>query len=249
MIGDLLVISGSTGVGKTSFSLKLAKYLNIEIISADSMQIYRSLDIGTSKLTKQEAQVCPHHMIDIVSPFQTYNTYEYVRDASQIIIQVWQRGNLPVIVGGTGLYIESLIKQYSFDKQNSEVNKKSPYNVRHICLFRDRDKMYQAIDKRVDEMISAGLVNEVKTLHTMGVKDDAQCMRAIGYKEICSYLNNETTIDQAIYNIKKNSRNYAKRQITWFKHMDCEWVNVDTQSTQTIKNLCEQYKEYKKHIN
>ena len=102
MIGDLLVISGSTGVGKTSFGLELAKNLNIEIISADSMQIYRGLNIGTSKLTKEEAQVCPHHMIDIVSPFENYNTYQYVKDAPKIITQIWERGNLPVVLGGTG---------------------------------------------------------------------------------------------------------------------------------------------------
>ncbi|MBQ7603033.1 MAG: tRNA dimethylallyltransferase [Clostridia bacterium] len=246
MIGDLLVISGSTGVGKTSFGLELAKNLNIEIISADSMQIYRGLNIGTSKLTKEEAQVCPHHMIDIVSPFENYNTYQYVKDAQKIIKQVWERGNLPVVLGGTGLYIESLIKQYSFEKDANDNKKASPYNLKHICLCRDRAKMYQAINDRVDNMIKQGLVNEVKALHEMGVKDDAQCMRAIGYKEICRYLNNEISLEQAISDIKKNSRNYAKRQVTWFRHMDCEWVDVDTQKDKALKNLEEFYKEYKK---
>lgn len=249
MIGDLLVISGSTGVGKTSFSLKLAQLLKIEIISADSMQIYRSLDIGTSKLTKQEASICPHHMIDIVSPFQTYNTYEFARDASKIIEKVWSRGNLPVVVGGTGLYIESLIKQFQFNKSKSDLSKQSPYNLTHLCLYRDRAKMYKAIDNRVDEMISAGLVDEVKTLHNIGVSDDAQCMQAIGYKEICRYLNNETSLNQAIEDIKKNTRNYAKRQMTWFRHMDCEWIDVDKQMDETILKLCEKYKEYKKRTN
>ena len=246
MIGDLLVIGGCTGVGKTSFSLELAKHLNIEIVSADSMQIYRSLNIGTSKLTKEEASVCPHHMIDIVSPFDNYNTYEYVKDAQKVIVEIWSRGNLPVVVGGTGLYIESLIKQYTFDKITKDTNKKTIYNPKILCLYRDRAKMYKTIDARVDDMIALGLVDEVKTLHEIGVSDDAQSMQAIGYKEICQYLNNEISLSQAIDNIKQNSRNYAKRQLTWFRHMECEWVDVDTQKEQTIKQLCDYYKAYKK---
>ncbi len=246
MTGDLLIISGSTGVGKTSFSLSLAKELNIEIVSADSMQIYKSLDVGTSKVTKQELSVCPHHMIDIVSPFESYNVYQYVNDAKKVIQQIWQRGNLPVVVGGTGLYIESLIKNYTFN--NTQETTKLQYNIKHLCLFKDRSKMYKHIDNRVDLMIDKGLVNEVKTLHELGVKDDAQSMQAIGYKEICKYLNNETTLQQAILDIKQNSRNYAKRQITWFKHMDCEWVDVDKQAQQELAELVQFYKKYKKHI-
>ena len=246
MAGDLLIISGSTGVGKTSFSLKLAEQLNVEIVSADSMQIYKSLDIGTSKATNAELSICPHHMINIVSPFKSYNVFQYVNDAQKVIQQIWQRGNLPVVVGGTGLYIESLIKNYTFN--NKEPNSKIEYNIKHLCLYKDRAKMYKNIDNRVDVMVKQGLVNEVKTLHEIGVKDDAQCMQAIGYKEICKYLNNETTLEQAILDIKQNSRNYAKRQITWFKHMDCEWVDVDKQTQQKLAELVQFYKKYKKHI-
>lgn len=244
MIGDLLIISGCTGVGKTAFSLNLAQYLNIEIVSADSMQIYKSLDIGTSKLTSQEASICPHHMINIVSPFETYNVYQYVKDAQKVIAKIWQHDALPVVVGGTGLYIESLIKNYSFN--NEQQTTKLDFNYRHLCLYKDRNATYKAIDNRVDQMIDQGLVNEVKTLHSMGVPDDAQCMRAIGYKEIIQYLNGESSLEHAVDKIKQNSRNYAKRQLTWFRHMDCEWVNVDNGVENTIKELCDFYSKYKK---
>lgn len=240
---DLLIISGCTGVGKTALSLELAKKLNIEIISADSMQIYKSLDIGTSKISKDEIKACPHHMIDIVSPFQSFNVFEYVEQVKKIVPQIIERHNLPVIVGGTGLYIESLIKNYSFGKDNTS---KILFNVKHIFLYRDRSVLYKNIDKRVDQMIEQGLVNEVTTLHEMGVSDDAQCMQAIGYKEICAYLNNETTLEKAIDDIKQNSRNYAKRQLTWFRHMDCEWVSVDNGIDNILNELTQFYKQYKK---
>ena len=239
---DLLIISGCTGVGKTSLSLDLAKYLNIEIISADSMQIYKGLDIGTSKLTKKEMQVCPHHMINIISPFENYNVFNYVNEVKKLIPEIISRKHLPVIVGGTGLYIESLLKNYSF---NGTATETVDYNIRHIHIYRDRNELYKLIDDRVDEMIEKGLVNEVQTLHEMGVKDHFQCMQAIGYKEICAYLNNEIDLQGAINLIKKNSRNYAKRQITWFRHMDCERIEA-SQKQKLLEELCKHYNKYKK---
>lgn len=239
---DVLIISGCTGVGKTSLSLELAKYLNIEVISADSMQIYKGLDIGTSKLTKKEMQVCPHHMINVVSPFENYNVYNYVNEVKKIIPEIISRNHLPVIVGGTGLYIESLLENYSF---NNSVTEKIDYNIRHIHLYRDRKELYKLIDARVDQMIELGLVNEVKTLYEMGVKDNLQCMQAIGYKEICAYLNNEIDLSRAIELIKQNSRNYAKRQITWFRHMNCERVEA-SQKQSLFEELCKYYEKYKK---
>ena len=244
MTSDLLIISGCTGVGKTAFSLNLAKHLNIEIVSADSIQIYKSLDIGTSKLTPQEASVCPHHMIDIISPFESYNVFQYVKDAKKIIADIWSRGALPVVVGGTGLYIESLIKNYSF--KNDKLTEKMDFKYKHLCLFRDRQKMYKTIDARVDKMMEQGLVKEVETLHKLGIPDDAQCMQAIGYKEILEYLNNEISLDEAVDKIKQSSRNYAKRQLTWFRHMDCEWVDVDKDLSKVVEQLCAFYDKYKK---
>lgn len=246
MNNEILVISGCTGVGKTALSLELAKRLNIEIISADSMQIYKSLNIGTSKPDKEELKLCEHHMIDIVSPNENFNVFEFVTEAKRIIPEIISRNNLPVIVGGTGLYIESLIKDYDFGKADPKSS--NAYNFKHIFIYKDRAETYKAIDKRVDLMIEQGLVDEVKTLHEMGVGEDCQSMQAIGYKEICAYLNNQISLKDAIELIKKNSRNYAKRQLTWFRHMDCEWVSVDKGVSELVESLCKTYSRYKKAL-
>lgn len=240
----MLVIGGTTAVGKSALALALSQKLNIEIVSADSMQIYKSLDAGTSKPTSKEKNLCPHHMIDIVSPFENYNVYQFTNDAISVLDGIWARGNLPVVVGGTGLYIESLLKNYTFSDKNKQ--QLPNCDVRLLCLTRDRDKLYARINERVDEMLDNGLVNEVKKLREIGLNMQHQCMQAIGYKEIWEYLEGEISLEQAIYDIKINSRHYAKRQITWFKHMDCEWVDVDKDSDKLIQDLCEYYSEYQK---
>lgn len=240
----LLVICGTTAVGKSDFALELSKCLRIEIVSADSMQIYKSLDAGTSKPTKQELSICPHHIVDIVSPFENYNVYQFTNDATKIINQIWARGNLPVVVGGTGLYIESLINNYNF--MDNDKQKLPECDIRVLCLSRDREKLYNRINQRVDEMMDRGLLDEVKKLREIGVNSEHQCMQAIGYKEIWEYLEGNITLDEAIYNIKINSRHYAKRQITWFGHMDCEYIDVDKDRENIKVDLIDYYSEYKK---
>jgi len=244
MEGEVLIICGCTAVGKSDFALCLARELNVEIVSADSMQIYKSLDVGTSKPTTLEKKICKHHMVDIVSPFDTFNTFEYTKLAHRVITEIWERGYLPVIVGGTGLYIESLVNNYSFkNSQSKEINS---YKARTICLTRDREKVYNRINERVDEMLSNGLVDEIKTLRAIGVTEGYQCMRGIGYHEICDYLEDRISLADAVDNIKRNTRNYAKRQLTWFRHMNCEWVDVDTEKEPKLLELVEYYKIYKK---
>ncbi len=243
---NILLIGGCTGVGKSAFALELSKSLNIEIISADSIQVYKSLNRGTSKPTELEKKLCPHHLIDILDVNQNFNAYNFVELAKKKITEISRRGNLPVIVGGTGLYLECLLYGYSFDKTKSN-EKTINYNYKLIVLNQDRAKLYERINQRVDIMIKNGLIEEVTDLYNRGITIDMQCMNAIGYKEIFMYLNGEITKEDAIELIKKRSRNYAKRQITWFKHMkEAEWVDVDCNLNLTLQNLVDFYSKYKK---
>ena len=238
----LLVISGCTAVGKSDFALELSKSLNMEIISADSIQVYKGIEIATSKPSQKEQQICKHHLINIISPFETFNAFDFVNLAKKSIIDIAEQQKLPVIVGGTGLYIDSLL--YGFDFETSQKN--TLYDYKYILLNNDREEIYRRINLRVDKMLNNGLVNEVKALRNIGVTQDCQCMQAIGYKEIWSYLEGEISLDDAITLIKKNTRNYAKRQLTWFRHEKNieEWQVKDEQ--QLIDYLVNFYKEYVK---
>lgn len=288
---DLLIIAGPTAVGKTSISIELAKRLNGEIISADSMQIYKYMDIGSAKVITEEMQGIPHHMIDIVSPHENFSVAEYKKMASQIIDDILSRHKLPILVGGTGLYINSLIFNYSFTEANkdelyrshleslaiekgkeyvhsllrdvdmdsycrlypndlkrviralevykltgktiSEFNKDEdlyniPYNIFYFILTMNRATLYERINKRVDEMLKKGLVEEVINLRKSGYNSIMQSMKGIGYKEILLYLEGQITYEEAVNMIKQGSRNYAKRQITWFKKDErAVWINKD----------------------
>ena len=218
----LLVIGGCTAVGKSNFALKLSEYLNMEIISADSIQVYKGLEIATSKPTLQEQQKCKHHLIDIVSPFDNFNAYNFVEEAKK--------------------YIDSLI--YGFDFETAK--HKSNYDFYYVYLTDERENIYRKINIRVDKMIEKGLMNEVKALRKIGVTENCQCMQAIGYKEIWNYLDGEYSLEQAIDLIKKNTRNYAKRQNTWFSHnKDCVQWNVQDEE-KLIDYLIKMYPEYKK---
>lgn len=277
---DLLILSGPTAVGKTEISIKLAKSLNGEIISADSMQIYKLMDIGSAKISKEEMQGVPHHMIDIVDPSQEFSVSEYKYMTEEIIKDIHSRGKLPMLVGGTGLYIDSIICNLNFtdsakdddyrdylwklaeEKGNEYIhsmlkdvdlesfdnihpnNRKRviralevykttgkpfsaykageelynvPYNVHYYVLTMDRDKLYSRINKRVDIMMERGLLEEVKKLTEMGFTADMQSMKGIGYKELIHYLEGTISLDNAVELIKQGSRNYAKRQLTWFR--------------------------------
>ncbi len=238
----LLVIAGCTAVGKSALALELSERINMEIISADSVQVYKGISVATSKPTTQEERLCTHHLVNIVSPFQKFNAFDFVNLAKEAIETISEASKLPVIVGGTGLYIDSLI--YGFDFAGNK-NHQTDFDLRFIFLNQDKPALYRKIDARVDQMMQNGLVDEVKKLREIGLNLDCQCMQAIGYREIWSYLEGELSLDDAVNLIKQNTRNYAKRQITWFRHDDCEiWDVADRDAL--LDNLVEHYAEYKK---
>lgn len=287
----LLIIAGPTAVGKTDISIKLAKELNGEIISADSMQIYKHMDIGSAKISLDEMEGIKHHLIDIIDPSEEFSAAEFKSRAENAIDDIIARGKYPIIAGGTGLYINSIICNYEFtgaykdeeyreylnklalekgknyvhellkdiDKESYEklypndlkrviralevyrVTKKTissinkgvnlydiPYDISYYVLNMNREKLYERIDKRVDKMLHDGLVTEVVKLKNMGYNSDMQSMKGIGYKEILYYLDGELSFEEAVELIKKGSRHYAKRQLTWFrKDKRAKWINKD----------------------
>ncbi|WP_315114806.1 tRNA (adenosine(37)-N6)-dimethylallyltransferase MiaA [uncultured Clostridium sp.] len=290
---DLLVLTGPTAVGKTNISIQLAKKLNGEIISADSMQIYKYMDIGSAKITEDEMDGIKHHLIDVVEPKESFNASQFKGHAKVAIDNIYGKNKLPMLVGGTGLYINSVIYDYNFteaitdeayreylqglaeergkeyvhsllkdidphsysnihynnlkrviralevykitgksiseySKEEEEIEEKSLYNLHYFILTMDREKLYSRIDERVDIMFNQGLIDEVEKLRNMGCTESMQSMQGIGYKEILYYLNGKISLDEAIYLIKKSSRNYAKRQLTWFRRAEnAIWINKE----------------------
>jgi len=288
---DLFILAGPTAIGKTEISIKLAKKLNGEIISADSMQIYKYMNIGSGKILKEEMMGVNHHLIDIIEPSEAFSVAEYKEKAECAIKQITNKNKLPMLVGGTGFYINSLIYNYSFASTNkdeeyrehltklaaiqgneyvhnmlkgideiaynklsandlkrviralevykvsgrpmSEFNEEQdlldiPYNIHYFVLNMDRQKLYSRINQRVDMMVENKLIDEVIKLKEMGYNADMQSMKGIGYKELLYYLNDEISLNQAIEMIKQGSRNYAKRQLTWFrKDSRINWINKD----------------------
>lgn len=297
---NCIIIAGPTASGKTKISIELAKRLNGEIVNADSMQVYKDLNIGTAKATKAEMENIPHHMLDVVNMFEDFTVSDYKNMAMPIIKDIISRNKTPIIVGGTGFYINSLLfnmdygnsskddtirekyenlaKEYgneyvynilkSIDEDTAKKlhandlkrviraieifettgNKKSAMqntmqtfetglNPLIIGLNMDREKLYSRINQRVDIMIKDGLIEEVKNLVDNGLNDSYQSMSGIGYKEIYSFLNNQISKEEAIELIKKNTRNYAKRQITWFKKVPTlNWVDLTNGLTEYILN-------------
>ena len=272
---NLVIITGPTGIGKTELSLELAKKYKGEIISSDSMQIYKKLNIGTAKIDLNNTSI-PHHMIDIIEPSDNFTVADFKNSAKKIIADINNRNGLPFLVGGTGLYINSLVYNLDFtetepdyeyryelreilEEEGSEFlyeklqeqdrdmaekihknngqriiraleilksgNKKGDnfreenkdYNLIYIGLNMDRAKLYEKINQRVDKMIDLGLVDEVKNLLDEGLDKNSQSLKAIGYKEVISYLDSEIDFAEMVDLIKKNSRHYAKRQLTWFR--------------------------------
>ncbi|WP_343342502.1 tRNA (adenosine(37)-N6)-dimethylallyltransferase MiaA [Terrisporobacter petrolearius] len=285
----LIILTGPTAVGKTALSIELAKDLNAEIISADSMQIYEYMDIGSAKVTKEEMDGVTHHMIDEVKPDFPFSVSEFQDRANKYIKEVANKGKNVLVTGGTGLYLNSLIYNMDFAKSNSNSkireelekelkekgieymhdklksldseaafrihknNTKRVIRALEVCLDgkkmqdfsndlrynedyfpiiivlnRDRDILYNRINKRVDIMMESGLIEEVKKLLSMGYDKNLISMQGIGYKEIVKYLEGEYTLDEAVEIIKRDSRRYAKRQITWFKrYKDSEWFDLE----------------------
>ncbi|PJI10148.1 MULTISPECIES: tRNA (adenosine(37)-N6)-dimethylallyltransferase MiaA [Clostridium] len=288
---DLLIIAGPTAVGKTDISIKVAEKIGGEIISADSMQIYKYMDIGSAKIRKDEMKGIKHHLIDVVEPNEDFSVAKFKDIAQETINDIKDRKKYPMLVGGTGLYINSIICNYDFtgvykdceyrsylkkladekgkeyvhemlkdvdnesykklypndlkrviralevykvtNKTISQINSDVdlydiPYNIHYFVLNMNRQKLYERINLRVDKMIEKGLVREVIKLRDMGYNSNMQSMKGIGYKEILSYLDGNITLNEAVELIKKGSRHYAKRQLTWFrKDKRAVWLDKD----------------------
>ena len=242
----VIVVVGPTGVGKTRMGVALAKHFNGEVISGDSMQIYKTMDIGTAKVTDDEMEGIVHHLIDVKEPTESYSVKDFQDEVRLKIKEIISRGKLPIIVGGTGLYIKAALYDYEFServlraiaiyestgvkksetlaKQNHELI----YNAKFIGLTLERESLYQRIDQRVDLMMEQGLLQEIDGLMKKNYTREMQSMKAIGYKEWFAYYQGTQTLDETLELIKKNSRNYAKRQYTWFNNqVPVIWFNVN----------------------
>ncbi|MDO4369251.1 MAG: tRNA (adenosine(37)-N6)-dimethylallyltransferase MiaA [bacterium] len=220
----IYVVIGPTGVGKTKFSEMLAKEKNAIIINADSMQVYKGLNIGTAKIKENEKENVPHFLFDIKNINEEYNAYLYQKDGRKLLDK-YKNENI-VIVGGTGLYIKALLYDYNFNLKTSSAKKL--YNFKIIGLTKDRESLYKDINKRVDLMIKEGLLEEAYKVYK--TKDKNHSVKtSIGYKELFPYFENKISLEEAIENIKKNSRHYAKRQYTFFKNQfeNVYWINIE----------------------
>lgn len=287
----LIVLTGPTAVGKTELSIKLAKAIDGQIISADSIQVYKHMDIGSAKVTKEEMDGVKHYLIDVLEPTDEFNIYVFKKLALEALNEIYENGKIPIIAGGTGFYIQSLLYDIQFTEEENdktyrneltekaknegviavhnilkEVDPKSaedihennlkrviraleyyhetgklmsehneeqrqnesPYDFRYYVLNMERDKLYERINMRVDIMMENGLVSEVKKLKNMGYSKDLVSMQGIGYKEIREYVDKECTLEEAVDTLKKNTRHFAKRQLTWFKReKEVVWLNYE----------------------
>lgn len=283
----LIILTGPTAVGKTHLSIRLAKAVQGEIISADSMQVYRHMDIGSAKIRPEEMEGVPHHLIDCLNPDEDFNVVRFQEMAKEAMAHIYQRGHIPILTGGTGFYIQAITGDIDFTQHGEDNSyrlalekkaaeegaqslhdmlqkvdplsaqtihannvkrviraleyynqtgqpisshnleqrqKTSPYQLAYFVLNDERSRLYQRIDQRVDEMISSGLVKEVETLKAMGCHPGMVSMQGLGYKEILAYLEGECSLEEAVYILKRDTRHFAKRQITWFKReQDVEW--------------------------
>lgn len=285
----LVILTGPTAVGKTAASIGLAKAIGGEIISADSMQVYKEMDIGSAKIRPKEMDGVPHHLVDVLDPSEDFNVVLFQQMAKEAMKGIYQRGHIPIVVGGTGFYIQALLYDIDFTENNADTAyreelealaktqgaeylhemlekvdpesaeqihfhnvkrviraleyyeqtgekisahneaeraKISPYHFFYYVLNTDRTVLYERIEKRIDEMMEEGLVEEVRQLQAMGCRRDSVAMQGLGYKEILDYLDGACTLEDAIYKIKRDTRHFAKRQITWFKReKHVTWIN------------------------
>lgn len=299
----LVILTGPTAVGKTALSIKLAKSINGAIISADSMQVYKYMDIGSAKIMPKEMQGVPHYLIDELHPEEEFHVVRFTEFARQYLEKIYSEGKIPIIVGGTGFYIQALLYDIDFTEQEcdeayrsrllglakengaeylhemlrtvdpesakaihannikrtiralefyhlsgkkiSEHNQKerqktSPYNFAYFVLSDDRQKLYERIDQRVDLMAEAGLVQEVQNLKDMGCHRGMVSMQGLGYKEILDYLDGTCTLEEAIYTIKRETRHFAKRQLTWFRReRGVIWLKKDNYQYEEDRILSE----------
>ena len=287
----MIILTGPTAVGKTDLSIQLAKAIGGEIISADSMQVYRHMDIGSAKVTPEEMDGVPHHLIDVLEPEEEFNVVVFQKLAKEALTGIYERGHIPIIVGGTGFYIQALLYDIDFTENDGDTairreleklaqtqgagclhqmlqeidpesavaihqnnvkrviraiefyrqtgkkislhneqerEKQSPYQFLYYVLDTDRKTLYERIDRRVDLMMEHGLVDEVKHLADMGCTRDMVSMQGLGYKEILDYLSGEIPLEEAVYILKRDTRHFAKRQITWFKReRDVRWLELE----------------------
>lgn len=287
----LIILTGPTAAGKTKLSIALAKEIGGEIISADSVQVYKHMDIGSAKITSEEMQGVPHYLVDVLEPTCDFHVVKFQEMAKEAMDKIYANGHIPILVGGTGFYIQAVLNDIDFTKNEednsyrkelealaqekgahylhemlkqcdekaaedihennvkrviralefykqsgqkiSEHNeeqraKESPYAFKYFVLTTEREKLYENIDKRVDQMVQDGLVNEVQRLLDMGCKRDSTAMQGLGYKEIIDYLEGKSTLEEAVYEIKRDTRHFAKRQLTWFRReKDVIWVEKD----------------------
>lgn len=287
----LIILTGPTAVGKTKASINLAKAIGGEIISADSMQVYKHMDIGSAKITQEEMQGVKHYLIDILEPNEEFHVVKFQQLAKKAMEEIYAKGKVPIIVGGTGFYIQALLYDIDFTENNEDMTyrqeleniartkgveylhemlkavdekaaeaihannvkrviraleffkqtgqkisehnekereKESPYQFCYFVLNDIREHLYKRIELRIDEMLKAGLVAEVERLKEKGYTREMTSMQGLGYKEILDYLNGVTSLEKAIYILKRDTRHFAKRQITWFKReKDVIWVNKD----------------------
>lgn len=285
----MVILTGPTAVGKTKLSIALAKAVDGEIISADSMQVYEYMDIGSAKITETEMQGVPHHLISVLKPWEEFNVVVFQKLCREAICGIYQRGHLPIVVGGTGFYIQALLRDIDFTEneadtgyrtmleqlaqsegpkalhamllaadpeaaqaihannikrtiraleyhymtgekisQHNEIQRKRPraYKACYFVLNDQREKLYERIERRVDEMMEQGLLEEVKKLREMGCTGDMVSMQGLGYKELLAYLAGECTLEEAVSRIKLSTRHFAKRQLTWFRREeDVIWVD------------------------
>lgn len=285
----LIILTGPTAVGKTKASIGLAKAVGGEIISADSMQVYKYMDIGSAKIRTEEMEGIPHHLVDVLKPDEEFHVVRFQQMAKEAMEGIYERGRIPIVVGGTGFYIQALLYDIDFTendgdtayrehleqlaeekgasflhgmlkeadekasesihennvkrviralefhhqtgKKISEHNeeerrKESPYQSAYFVLSDERSRLYERIDLRVDQMVEEGLVGEVEALKGRGYSRELVSMQGLGYKEILAYLEGEMSLDEAIYVIKRDTRHFAKHQITWFKReRDVIWLN------------------------
>lgn len=285
----LIILTGPTASGKTALSVALAKRIGGEIISADSMQVYRHMDVGSAKVTREEMEGVPHHLIDVLEPAESFNVVIFQELAKGAMNKIYENGHIPIVAGGTGFYIQALLYDIDFTENDGDMEyrhelealaamegpqvlhemlkkvdpasaeaihannvkrviralefykktgtpisghneaerrKESPYNFAYYVLNMERSRLYSRIDARVDQMMERGLVEEVERLKAMGCTRDMVSMQGLGYKEILDCLNEEISLDEAVYTIKRDTRHFAKRQLTWFKReRDVTWVD------------------------
>ena len=228
----VVVILGATSTGKSSLALDLAEKFGTEIISADSMAVYRNFNVGTAKPTQAELERVPHHLINILDAAEKFSVGEFVGRARPIISELNQRGKIPIVAGGTGLYIQALLEGYELGASKSFVSHYKEtgeliYAAQVYGLTADRAELYDRINRRTEKMFAEGLVDEVKNLLASGVSPTAQAMLGIGYKETVEYLQGGATLDETIAKVAQATRNFAKRQLTWYRRMTyIKWLKI-----------------------